>query len=70
MDSSSKLAVAVFGAFVAVIFVFLLAPSVTAALIESPVPATGLLVLVAVWAFPIVLIAGVIAYFAFRAIRR
>lgn len=73
MDSSNRLAVGLFSAFVAVVLVFLIAPSVTATLTANqanPAPATGYVVLIAVWVFPVVLIASVVGYYAFKAIRR
>jgi hypothetical protein len=72
MDSSSKLAAGLFAAFVASAFAFLIAPGITAALVVDPTAqaTTGYAVLVAVWALPAIMIAIIVAYFAFKAIRR
>lgn len=73
MDSSNRLAGVLFAAFVLTIFAFFLAPGITTGLSAEhalPVPATGFLVLVAVWLFPVIAIAAVVAYLAYRAIRK
>ncbi|GEM_PF-5205413 len=69
---SNRLAITLFAVFVAVVFIFLISPSVTATLTANQAngtPATGFAVLVAIWIFPVILIGGAIAFFAFQAIK-